>query len=105
MLLASQPATVACKMEAQSEYVRVAHTFFAHFSADLYAQSVISYKISASELRRKFIKSASLVGSWCHWQLPRFAFLGHLFFFWLAEREQQQKKHSNRFFSSFFLAL
>ena len=32
------------------------------FGADLYAQSVLINKISASELRRKYIKSALLVG-------------------------------------------
>ncbi len=36
---------------------------FARLAPDLYAQSVIIDKISASELRRKFIKSALLVGS------------------------------------------
>ncbi len=37
--------------------------FFARFGADLYyAQSMLSNKISASELSRKFIKSALLVG-------------------------------------------
>ncbi len=35
---------------------------FCTFDADLYAQTVPSNKISASELRRKFIKSALLVG-------------------------------------------
>ena len=51
-------------MEAQSEYVHVAHTFLARFGADLHAQSALSNKDSASELRRKFIKSAQLlVGS------------------------------------------
>ncbi len=49
-------------MEAQSEHVRIAYTFFACFRADLYAQSVIINKVSASELRRKIIKSALLVG-------------------------------------------
>ncbi len=59
----TQPPTVACKMEAQSEYVHIAHTFFfCTFGADLYAQSVIIHKISASELSRRFIKSALLVG-------------------------------------------
>ncbi len=32
------------------------------FGADLYTQSVLINKISASELRRKFIKGALLVG-------------------------------------------
>ena len=38
------------------------HTRFCRFDADLHAQSVIIDKISASELSRKFIKSALLVG-------------------------------------------
>ncbi len=38
----AQPATVACKLEAQSEYVHIAHTSFARFGADLHAQSVLS---------------------------------------------------------------
>ncbi len=41
------------------------HVFLARLSADLYAQSVLSNKISASELGQKFIKSALLVGSAC----------------------------------------
>ncbi len=55
-------------MEAQSEYVHVAHTWFFFFfflqvwRADLHAQSVLINKISASELSRKFIKSALVVG-------------------------------------------
>ncbi len=51
-------------MEAQSEYVvHIAHTF-SHdlFRTICYAQTVLSNKISASELRRKLIKSALLVG-------------------------------------------
>ena len=35
----SQPPTVACRMEAQSERVHVAHTFFARFGAE-FARSV-----------------------------------------------------------------
>ena len=50
-------------MGAQSEYVHVAHTFLAHLAPLLYAQSVLRNKISASELRRKFMKSALLVGT------------------------------------------
>ena len=38
------------------------HTHLCMFGVDLYAQSVLSNKISASELSRKFIKSALLVG-------------------------------------------
>ncbi len=49
-------------MEAWSEHVHVACTFFARLVPILYAQSVLSNKISGSEIRRKFIKSALLVG-------------------------------------------
>ncbi len=52
-------------MEAQSEYAHIACTFFARSVPILYAQSVISNKISASELSQKFIKGALLVGSVC----------------------------------------
>ncbi len=38
------------------------HTRFCRFGADLHARWVLINKISASELTRKFIKSASLVG-------------------------------------------
>ena len=38
------------------------HTRFCTFGTDLYAQSVLINKIFASELRRKFIKNALLVG-------------------------------------------
>ena len=38
------------------------HARFCTLGSDLYAQSVISNKITASELRRKFINSALLVG-------------------------------------------
>ncbi len=49
-------------MEAQLEHTL--HTqFFAHFGVDLFAQSVLSNKISASELSRNFIKCALLVGT------------------------------------------
>ena len=36
---------------------------FSTFGTDLYVQSVLINKISASELSRKFIKSALLVGN------------------------------------------
>ncbi len=54
---------MACKIEAQSKHVHVAHKFFARLGTDLHAQSMLSNRISASELGRKFIKSALLVGS------------------------------------------
>ena len=55
-----QPPMAVCKMEAQSEYVHVAHTF----GTNLHAQSVlINKQIAASELSREFIKTALLVGT------------------------------------------
>ena len=51
----AQPPTLVCKMEAQSEYVNIAYMFFARLGADSYAHSVLTDKISASELRRKFV--------------------------------------------------
>ncbi len=55
---------VACIMEAQLEYMHIAldFFFFARLGGDLHAQSGLISKISASELRGKFIKSALLVG-------------------------------------------
>ena len=53
---------VACKTEAQSECEPVARTFLRVFVADLHDQSVLSNEIPASELSRKFIKSALLAG-------------------------------------------
>ena len=38
------------------------HTHIAFCTSNLYAQSVLSNKISASELKGKFVKSALLVG-------------------------------------------
>ena len=63
---ATQPATTACKVEAQSEYVQVAYTFCARLAPELRARSALGNEISASELRRKLVKSALLVGvaSW-----------------------------------------
>ncbi len=40
----TQLPTVACKMEAQSEYIHVVHTYFAHFGANLHAQLVLINK-------------------------------------------------------------
>ena len=45
-----------------SRNVHTLHTRFGTFGTELYAQSVLSNKISALELTRKFIKSALLVG-------------------------------------------
>ncbi len=53
------------KWEAQLEYVQNTlhtHTRFCTFGADLQGQSPLISKISASELSRKSIKSALLVG-------------------------------------------
>ncbi len=54
--------TVACKMEAQLEYVHIACTFSHVWSRFVMLGRCLPRKISASELRRKFIKSALLVG-------------------------------------------
>ncbi len=62
-LRVTRPATVACKTEAQSEHVHIAYYAFSHAwhrFAVLGRRS--STKISASELRRKSVKSALLVG-------------------------------------------
>ncbi len=63
-LVHTQPPTVACKMEAQSEHAHIAYTgfFFARSAPTLHAQSVLTNKISASELSRKFIKGLLLAG-------------------------------------------
>ncbi len=51
------------KLEAQSEHVHVACTFFfARSGTDLRARSVLIDKISASEISQKSIRSALLVG-------------------------------------------
>ncbi len=52
---------VACKIEAQLEYVHVAYTF-CMFGTVLYAQLALINKISASELNWKFNKGPLLVG-------------------------------------------
>ncbi len=67
------------KMEAQSEHVHVAHNVFRTTGAR-FVCSVGDYqqKISASELRRKLVKSALLVG-WLCIQVPRY------FFFFFCE--------------------
>ncbi len=58
----TQPLIVVCKMETQLAYIYTLHTRFCMFGADFHAQSVLSNKISASELCPRFIKSALLVG-------------------------------------------
>ncbi len=62
-------------MEALLECMHVACTRFCTLGADLHAQSVLSSKISASELSRKSIKGALLVG----------------------QQQQLQKSHNNPF--------
>ncbi len=58
----TQPPTVACKMEAQSEHARIAYMFFAHLAPICMLSRCLSTKISASELRRKFTKTPLLAG-------------------------------------------
>ncbi len=49
-------------MEAQSEHVHVAYTFLARLAQICTLSRCLVAKISASELRRKLVKSALLVG-------------------------------------------
>ncbi len=58
----SQPPTVACKNGSSVRICMRCMHVLARFASILYAQTVLIDKISASELRRKFIKSALLVG-------------------------------------------
>ncbi len=59
----TQPPTVVCKMEAESEYVQhISCRFFARLAPICTLSRCLLTKFSASELRRKFIKSALLVG-------------------------------------------
>ncbi len=67
----SQPATVACKIWARLEHARVACTFLHVYAPICMLSRCFRDKVSASELRRKFIKSALLVGFpslwWANW--------------------------------------
>ena len=58
----SQPPTVACKIEAQLEYIQAAYTLLHVLSPIGMLCRCLSNKISASELSRKFIKIALLAG-------------------------------------------
>ncbi len=59
----TQPPTVACiAVEAQWKRVCIAYMFLARLAPIRTLSRVLSNKISASELSRKFIKSALLVG-------------------------------------------
>ncbi len=58
----TQPPTVVCKVEAQLEYTRIACTFFACLALTCMLSQCLLNKISASELSRKFIRDALLVG-------------------------------------------
>ena len=63
MFLLSRPTNVAGAQNGSSVEIRTRCTHvFAAFGTDLYAQSVISNEIFASEISRKLIKSALLVG-------------------------------------------
>ena len=89
--LTAQPPTVACKMEAQSEQVHVACTFLHVFDTDWYAQSVLSDKIYALELRRKFIKSVLLVGKMLHFRKHFFLLKNKLSF---KKKKKKKSLHS-----------
>ncbi len=58
----TQPLTVVCKMEGQLEHIHVAHTSLHVSVLTLHAQSMLINKASASELGRKLVRSALLVG-------------------------------------------
>ncbi len=60
--MATQPQTMACKMKAHLEYIHVAHMFFACLAPICMLSRCFIDKISASELRQKFIKGALLAG-------------------------------------------
>ncbi len=49
-------------MEAQLEYIHIAYMFLHVWHPDLFAQSALINKISASWLSRKFIEGPLLVG-------------------------------------------
>ncbi len=71
--LQAQPPTVVCKMEAQLEYIHIAcmHVFACLALICMLSQWLLT-KISASEFRQKFIKSALLVGHYAlNQQAPR----------------------------------
>ncbi len=60
----TQPPMVVCKMEAQSEHLHVASSFFCIVCSFVRMLSrCLLTEISASEFSRKFIKSALMVGS------------------------------------------
>ena len=56
------PPLVVCKIRSSVGICARCTRVFAHFGADLHAESVLTDKISASEFSRKFTKSALLVG-------------------------------------------
>ena len=58
----TQPPTAVGKMEAQSEHAHIAYTFLHVWAPICMLSRCLVTKISASELRRKSIKSALLVG-------------------------------------------
>ncbi len=60
------------KMESQSEYVRIAYTFFCTFGTDLHAQSVLINNFFASELSRNALRVVSWACS---------AYAQHIYFF------------------------
>ena len=67
----TQPPTVVCKMEAQSEYVYTLHTRFCMFGTDLYAQSVLinknfCIKSSVQSLLRVRGSLGSRIKDWCN---------------------------------------
>ncbi len=64
-ITATQPSVVACKKEAQLEHVHIAYTFLRVWRRLVMLRQCLLTKISAAELRKKFFKSALLVGFDC----------------------------------------
>ncbi len=59
--IGTQPPKVVCKMEVQSEYFHITYTFL-HIWRWCVSSVGVYQKNSSSDLRRKFIKGALLVG-------------------------------------------
>ncbi len=71
------------------------HARFCTFGADLHAQSVLGNKISASELRRKFIKSVLLAG-WHEHSADHHAWHAETFGVCFLAKSAQKKSLLNR---------
>ncbi len=57
-----QPPTVVCKAKTQLDYIHISYTCFARLAQICMLSRCLLKEISASELSRKFTKTALLVG-------------------------------------------